>query len=200
MIAAIIFIVIAYLCGSLSSAIIICKLLKLPDPRTQGSGNPGTTNVLRIGGKKAALFVLLGDVLKGFLPVLLAKIFGLEAFMLGIVGLAAVVGHVYPILFKFKGGKGVATALGALLALSVTAGFLSFITWLAIAAVFRYSSLASLVAAVLAPVYIAIFSSFIYFIPVTLIAILIIWRHKDNIERLRTKTEDKIQLKDLTQK
>jgi glycerol-3-phosphate acyltransferase PlsY len=118
MITVIIFGVISYLIGSLSSAILVCKFLKLPDPRTQGSMNPGTTNVLRIGGKTPALITLAGDMLKGFIPVLIAHLIGMNGFSLGIVAAAAFLGHLYPVFFKFQGGKGVATALGAFIALS----------------------------------------------------------------------------------
>lgn len=188
-----IFLVIAYLFGSLSSAIIVCRILDLPDPRTQGSNNPGATNVLRIGGKKAALITLAGDVLKSALPVLLAHIFGVRDFALGLVACAAFVGHLFPVFFKFQGGKGVATAFGALVALSWPVGLVAAATWLVVAVVFRYSSLAALVAAVLAPFYVAIFSQhYSFIIPVIFMSLLLIWRHWPNVQRLRAGTESKI--------
>jgi acyl phosphate:glycerol-3-phosphate acyltransferase len=192
MIKLIIFIAIAYAIGSLSSAIIVCKLLGLPDPRTQGSKNPGATNVLRIGGKIPAIITLIGDVLKGAIPVMLARVFNVEGFALGIVAIAAFAGHLYPIFFGFKGGKGVATALGALLGLSAILGVAMIITWIIVAALFRYSSLAALIAAVLAPIYAAIFTHGGYFIPVLIITLVLIWKHWDNIARLRAGTESKI--------
>lgn len=192
MITIIFFIVIAYLCGSLSSAIIVCKLLNLPDPRSKGSGNPGTSNVLRIGGKKAAALVLLGDALKGFIPVLLARILHIEGFFVAIIALAAVLGHIYPVFFKFKGGKGVATFLGTTFAFSPIVGLAFIITWLIIAALFRYASLASLGSSVLSIVFIMIFSNYQYLIPVLAIIALIIWQHWGNIKRLKAGTENKI--------
>src|SRR5688572_5458409 len=123
----------AYLIGSLSTAIITCKLLQLPDPRTQGSGNPGTTNVLRIGGKKAALITLMGDVLKGVIPVLCAKAYGFDITALNAIALAAFLGHLFPIFFHFQGGKGVATAWGCLTALYWPLGIALVLTWLIVA-------------------------------------------------------------------
>jgi glycerol-3-phosphate acyltransferase PlsY len=192
MIAVIIMVVTAYLCGSLSSAIIVCKLLNLPDPRTTGSGNPGASNVLRIAGKKAAALVLLGDALKGFIPVLLAKIFHIEGVFVGLVALAAVLGHIYPLFFKFKGGKGVATFLGTMFAFSPIIGLAFIVTWLIIAALFRYASLASLASSILSIIFIIIFSDPQYLIPVLAIIMLIIWQHWGNIQRLKAGTETKI--------
>jgi len=194
MIPIIIFIVIAYLCGSLSSAIIICKLLKLPDPRKEGSGNPGATNVLRIAGKKAAILVLIGDVLKGCIPVLLARVFTIHGFGLGLVGLGAVVGHMYPVFFKFKGGKGVATFGGVTIALSFIGGLAFGLAWLIIAVIFRYASLASLIASLFSLIYLTIFAKISYFFPVLAIVLLIIWKHQGNIKRLKAGTESKIKL------
>ena len=150
-------IILAYLIGSLSSAIIISRLMKLPDPRSFGSNNPGATNVLRIGNKKAALLTLLGDMLKGCIPVLVAKYLGLNNQLLALVAMAAFIGHLWPIFFGFNGGKGVATALGTYLALSPLAGFCVITTWLLTAIAFRYSSLASLVTAILGPFYLTYF-------------------------------------------
>lgn len=194
MITTIIFIVIAYLFGSLSSGTIVCKLMGLPDPRTQGSNNPGTTNVLRIGGKWAALITLLGDALKGVIPVVLARLFHVEGIALGFVALGAFLGHLYPIFFKFQGGKGVATFFGTMFALAVPLGLALVVTWLIIALLFRYSSLAAITATILAPVYVIIFQHYHYFIPIVVIAVLILWKHKANIKRLRFGTEGKIKL------
>lgn len=192
MIPTLIFIVIAYLIGSLCSAIIVCKLLNLPDPRMQGSKNPGATNVLRIAGKLPALITLVADILKGFLPVLIAHIFNIQGLALGLVAIAALLGHIFPIFFGFQGGKGVATALGACLGLSLLLGIAMIITWIIVAAIFRYSSLAALAAAILAPIYVAIFTHGSYFIPVLIITCILIWRHWPNIQRLRSGNESKI--------
>lgn len=189
---AILFIAIAYVVGSLNSAILISKAMNLPDPRQQGSGNPGATNVLRISGKQAALLVLAADVLKGLLPVLLAKIVGVADFMLACVALAAVIGHMYPLFFKFEGGKGVATAFGALLALSFWLTLLLFLIWLVIVYITRYVSLASLVCMILAAI-LLLFVHTTYFLPVAVMAGFIIWRHKENVDRLRSGTENKIE-------
>lgn len=186
------FVVIAYFCGSLSSAIIVCKLMHWPDPREAGSKNPGATNVLRIGGKWAALLVLIMDMLKGLLPVLLARAFTLQGFDLGFVAFGAFLGHLYPVFFGFKGGKGVATFFGAIFGLSFLAGVAVVATWVIVAVVFRYSSLAALMTAILAPVYIAIFTDFGYLIPILLMLVLIVWKHRANISRLKIGTEDKI--------
>ena len=194
MITAYILIVIAYLIGSLSSAVIVCKLMGYPDPRTQGSNNPGATNVLRIGGKKAALITLAADVLKGALPVLLAELLHVQGFMLAMVAFAAFFGHVFPVFFKFQGGKGVATAWGGLFALSPYLGIAAAVTWVIVAGLFRYSSLAALVAAVLAPVYAAIFTDYGYLVPILAITAVLFWRHWNNIQRLRAGTESKIKL------
>ncbi len=189
---AIIAIVIAYLLGSVSCAIILSKVLKTPDPRTEGSGNAGATNVLRIAGKYQAALVLVGDALKGLVAVLIGHLFHVYGFMLGIVAFAAVLGHVYPLYFGFKGGKGVATAIGAVLGLSLISGILMAAAWGAIAFTMRYSSLASLVTVILAPIFLLIFSHASYFLPAVLIAALVVWKHKDNIKRLQNKTESKI--------
>ena len=180
----------AYLLGSLSSAIIVCNLFCLPDPRTQGSGNPGTTNVLRLGGKKLAGLVLLGDLLKGLIAVMTAR-FLIAPDLWGWVGLCAVLGHIYPVFFKFKGGKGVATAAGVLLGIYWPLGLAVIATWIIIAVVFRYSSLAAIIATLTVPVY-----GFWLVRPVLLslgfICILILFRHKDNIKRLLSGTESKM--------
>jgi glycerol-3-phosphate acyltransferase PlsY len=191
MVLGIIFIVIAYLIGSLSSAILISKMMHLPDPRLEGSGNAGATNVLRISGRLPAALTLLGDLLKGLIPVLIAKICGVSGMLLGFVALAGVVGHMFPVFFQFKGGKGAATAFGGLLVLSFFVAIISIIVWAVVIGITRYVSLASLIAAVLVVVLILFFNT-IYFVPAALIAVLIIWRHMDNIERLRAGTETKI--------
>jgi acyl phosphate:glycerol-3-phosphate acyltransferase len=194
MITATIFIVIAYVVGSLSSAIIVCKIMHLPDPRSQGSNNPGATNVLRIGGKLPAVITLVGDMLKGAIPVLLAHLFNVQGFALGLVAIAALIGHIFPVFFKFQGGKGVATALGAMFALSPLLGIAMIITWLIVAALFRYSSLAALVSAGLAPIYAAVFTNYGYLLPILGITAILVWRHWTNIERLKAGTETKIQM------
>lgn len=187
------FALMAYLIGSLSSAIIICKLLHLPDPRTHGSGNPGTTNVLRIGGKSAAIATLIGDVLKGVIPVLIAEWYGLSSFGLSLVIFAAFLGHLFPVYFRFQGGKGVATAFGCIVTLAWPVGLSLVGTWLIIAVVFRYSSLAALVAAALSPLYTWYFTQqFDYTSTVLLISILLIYRHRKNIKNLLAGTESKI--------
>ncbi len=183
---------VAYLFGSISSAIVICKLMGLPDPRTQGSRNPGATNVLRLGSKKAAVLTLLGDVLKGVIPVIAAKWYGLDTIGLASVAFAAFLGHLYPVFFGFQGGKGVATAFGCTLALAWPVGVAQGITWLLIVIIFRYSSLAALVAALLAPVYTWYFTNWDYTIMMTLICTLLIFRHRGNIQKLFSGKEDKI--------
>ena len=184
---------IAYLFGSISSAIIVCKAARLPDPRTQGSRNPGATNVLRIGGKKAAIVTLLGDTLKGVIPVLLAKWYGLDELGLALVTFAAFFGHLYPIFFRFEGGKGVATAIGCILALNLPVGLCWMATWTIVALIFRYSSLASLTASILAPLYIWYFTgSYIYVMTIALMSLLLIYRHRGNITKLLAGTESKL--------
>lgn len=189
---AIFFIVIAYLIGSLNTSIIIAKVLGNPDPRTQGSGNAGATNVLRTNGKKQAAWVLAGDIVKGIIAVLLARLFHVHGFMLGLVALAAVIGHVFPLYFQFKGGKGVATSIGVLLALYIWIGIISMVAFAITVLLSRYASLASLVAAAIAVLCSLIFGEFHYFVPILLIAALIFWKHMDNIDRLRNHTEHKI--------
>lgn len=183
----------AYLLGSLSSAIILCRLTGLPDPRTQGSGNPGATNVLRFGGKKLAVLTLLGDLLKGLLPVLLARWFGISELTLALVALAAFLGHLYPAFFGFKGGKGVATALGALLGLAWPVALAAAATWLAMALIFRISSLSALIAALLAPAYMWGLTSSRELSTATIVmSVLLFWRHRSNIRNLLQGTESRI--------
>ncbi|MHA7840965.1 MAG: glycerol-3-phosphate 1-O-acyltransferase PlsY [Gammaproteobacteria bacterium] len=193
MITTILCLCIGYLVGSLSSAIVVCRLLQLPDPREKGSGNPGTTNVLRLGGKKAALFTLLGDVVKGTVPVLVAMIAGLPAFWVATVGLVAMCGHLWPVFFQFKGGKGFATFLGVLLGLSWPLTLLAIALWLLVAAITRYSSLAALITTALAPIVFLIGGHIMYILPILAMSILLWYRHINNIQRLRDGTESKIQ-------
>lgn len=182
----------AYLIGSISTAIIVCRMLGLPDPRTQGSGNPGATNVLRFGGKKLAIIVLVGDALKGVLPVLVAQLLNVSNDLLSWIALAAFLGHLYPVFFGFKGGKGVATAIGSILALSWPLGLLLIVTWLVIAFAFRYSSLAAIVAAVASPFYAYWIIPDVNYLPIILLSFLLIWRHYSNIKRLIKGKESKL--------
>ena len=186
------FIPLAYLLGSLSSAVITSRLMGLPDPREEGSKNPGATNVLRLGGKKAAIITLVGDLLKGVVPLTVAKAWNAEESVLALVGLAAFLGHLYPIFFGFKGGKGAATALGVLAGYSWLVGLFALLTWLAVAFVSRISSLAALTAAVLAPVYVLLVlgSPVLTFATVLMCAILF-WRHNSNIQRILRGEESK---------
>lgn len=185
--------ILAYLLGSICSAIIVAKLFNLPDPRQTGSKNPGTTNILRTSGKKYAIIVLLFDMLKGFIPVIIAIFLGFNAFAIGLVGFFAVLGHIYPVFFNFEGGKGVATALGVVLGLNFTLGLLVILTWLAVAYFSKYSSLAAITAFLLAPLYALIINKGFVF-PLILISAILIYKHKDNIQRLQNKTEPKIKI------
>lgn len=182
----------AYLLGSISSAIVVCKLMGLPDPRTQGSNNPGATNVLRLGGKKAAVLTLAGDMLKGVIPVLVAKYFDFTDLELSLVALAAFIGHLFPIFFRFKGGKGVATLLGVSLALNFPMGLCLILTWLGVAFSFRYSSLAALVMTVCAPFYTWYFMDGASALVMGVMGILLIVRHWKNIQKLVGGMEAKI--------
>lgn len=186
-------VLLAYLLGSLSTAILVSKALQLPDPRKEGSGNPGATNVLRLGGKKAAIMTLAGDALKGFLPVFLAKTLDFDPLTLGLTGLAAFLGHLFPVFFAFRGGKGVATALGVLSGFHWAVGLSVLSTWIAVAALTRYSSLAALVAAALAPFYVFVVIGNDHLALLTaLLAALLFWRHRANIERLLKGEESRI--------
>lgn len=191
MIITILLLLIAYALGSISSAILLCQYLKLPDPREEGSKNAGATNVMRFADKKTAIYVLIGDIAKGLLAVLLGKLLGVNGIALGFIGFAAVLGHVYPLYFQFKGGKGVATALGVLLGLSPILALITGVVWIAVAALYRYSSLASTTAAIVAPIS-ALLLKPEYFPALVLIAVLLFYKHKDNIRRLREGTEPKI--------
>ncbi len=187
------FVLLAYLLGSLSAAIIVCKLMGLPDPRSQGSGNPGATNVLRIGGKKAAAITLLGDLLKGLIPVVLSKLFLTEPWALAGVAFAALLGHLLPVFFKFQGGKGVATSFGVLLGLAWPAALVVLAVWLVMAAVFRISSLSALAASLAAPFAMLWFSPHIEFFWLTvLISLVLLWRHRSNLQNLFAGKEGKI--------
>jgi glycerol-3-phosphate acyltransferase PlsY len=185
--------VLAYLLGSISSAIVVAKAFGLPDPRTTGSGNPGATNILRSGGKTAAAVTLLGDVLKGVIPVLLARGVTDDALILALVAAMAYLGHLYPLFFGFRGGKGVATALGVYLALNPWMGLALIVTWLVTALVSRYSSLAALVAAAFSPFFAwRLLPGAPYILMSVVLAVLLFWRHRGNIQRLVAGREDKI--------
>jgi glycerol-3-phosphate acyltransferase PlsY len=189
----ILFIVFGYLLGSISTAIIVCRLLKLPDPRTEGSHNPGATNVLRIGGKKAAAATLFGDLLKGFTPVALAGLAGASEWGIGGTALAAFLGHLFPVFFGFQGGKGVATACGAILALSVSVALLAVVTWFSMTLVARVSSLSALTAAILTPFYMWWFELPDSYLAAGVIMVaFLIWRHRSNIRRILDGTESRI--------
>ena len=188
---------VAYLVGSLSFAVIVSRAMGLSDPRTYGSGNPGATNVLRSGHKGAAVLTLLLDALKGYLPVLLVGEFGgrfgLEEGTQALVGLAAFLGHLWPVFFHFKGGKGVATAAGVLLGLNPWLGLATLATWVIIAAFARYSSLAALVSAVFAPFYqVLIWGGGPTAVAVFVMGALLVWRHAANIQKLLNGTESKL--------
>jgi glycerol-3-phosphate acyltransferase PlsY len=184
------FVPVAYLIGSISSAIIICRLMRLPDPREQGSGNPGATNVMRIGGKKAATITLLGDLLKGLLPVYIAGLMGASLELLAVIGLAAFLGHLYPVFFKFKGGKGVATSIGVLLGFSWLLGFAFIGTWLLIYKLGKISSLSALCASFMSPVYAWFIVGDTSIVSAAFIMmVFLLWRHKSNIKRLMNGEE-----------
>jgi len=185
-----IFVIGAYLLGSISFGIIMSQLFGLPDPRTVGSGNPGATNVLRSGKKVAAALTLLGDTIKGWLAVWLAFHYNVELWLVCLIALAVFLGHLYPIYYGFKGGKGVATALGVLLALSPWVGLCALVTWVITFAIWRYSSLAALVAAGLAPIYVIIFLDYKGFMVMSvLLSLLLFWRHRGNIRKLAQGNE-----------
>lgn len=188
----ILFLLFAYLMGSVSSAIIVCKLAGLPDPRTQGSGNPGASNVLRIGGKYLAILVLVGDVIKGWLPVILAKFLGLSFPLLAWVAFFAFLGHLFPVFFNFRGGKGVATALGGLVALAWPLGLLGLVSWLLVLFLFRYISLASMLAAISVLFYVIYRYPYPVYLPLLCMSFLLIMRHHANIRRLLQGNEPKL--------
>jgi glycerol-3-phosphate acyltransferase PlsY len=192
-----VFIILAYLLGSVSFAIVASWIFRLPDPRTFGSMNPGATNVLRSGNKAAAIFTLLGDSGKGWVAVVLAQhfapVWGLDNKVIAVVALLVFLGHIWPVFLRFKGGRGVATALGVVLGLNLWPGILAVITWIIVAIIWRFSSLSALVAATITPVYAWIFlgsdlSTFVIFT----ISLLVIWRHKSNIANLLAGKETRI--------
>lgn len=181
----------AYALGSISSAVLVCKMRGLPDPRTEGSGNPGATNVLRIGGVSSAAMVLFFDMLKGALPAYTAFTMGIDAVFLGIIAVAACLGHIFPIFFGFKGGKGVATAFGAMAPIGDDLALCLMASWVVLVAITRYSSLAAILTALAAPLYTHWLDER-FTIPVAMLSALIIIRHKDNILRLIKGEEPKV--------
>ena len=186
-------VILAYFIGSVSAAIITCKLMGKVDPRTVGSHNPGATNVLRYAGKKAALLTLLGDLLKGLIPVAIGHAAGLDWQWLGLIGLAAFLGHLYPVYYGFKGGKGVATALGVYIGLQPLVGIVVVLSWLIAALIFNISSLSALIATLLAPLYFFwVTDSLPLFIILAIMTGFIYWRHRTNIVEIIDGTEDKI--------
>lgn len=186
-------IVIAYLFGSISSAILVCRLAGLPDPRKAGSHNPGATNVLRIGGPFAASVVLIFDILKGMIPSWLAYKLGIPAPYLGLIAIAACLGHIYPVFFHFKGGKGVATAFGAMAPISWALAGMLVGTWLLVVLISGYSSLGAIVTALLAPLYVWYFGNEPQLVlPVAMLSCLVIIRHHDNIQRIWRGQEGRI--------
>ena len=184
-------IAVAYLFGSLSSAVVISQLFGLPDPRTAGSKNPGATNVYRLGGRIPALLVLVMDILKGTIPVYGSYFLGKEPIMLGVIAIFACLGHIFPLYFGFKGGKAVATAFGAMLPIGLDLAGLLILSWVAVVFFAGYSSLGALIAVSLAPLFTFLIKP-LYTIPVAMLSLLIILRHKDNITRLLAGNESKI--------
>ena len=200
---ALISIILAYLIGSLSFAVIVSKLFGLPDPHSYGSGNPGATNVLRSGKKAAALLTLIGDATKGWFALWLAQRyqaeFGLTQAVLASVAIAVFMGHILPIFFKFKGGKGVATAAGILIAINLWLGLATLAVWVIMVVVSRYSSLGALTASVFAPLFtFYLFGLTPYFYAALAMCAILIWRHKDNIAKLKNGTESRVGAKKAT--
>jgi acyl phosphate:glycerol-3-phosphate acyltransferase len=186
-----------YLVGSLSFAVIVSRLMGLSDPRSYGSRNPGATNVLRSGNKAAAILTLALDALKGYVPVFVALLvaprFGLSESTVALVGLAAFLGHLWPVFFRFQGGKGVATAAGVLMALQPVLGLATLLTWVIVAAFFRYSSLASIVAAAFAPFFqLLMWGTEPALLAIVPMSLLLVWRHEGNIRKLFAGTETKL--------
>lgn len=184
-------IAVTYLFGSLSSAVVISQLFGLPDPRTAGSKNPGATNVYRLGGRIPALLVLVMDILKGTIPVYGSYFLGIEPIMLGVIAIFACLGHIFPLYFGFKGGKAVATAFGAMLPIGLDLAGLLILSWVAVVFFTGYSSLGALIAVSLAPLFTFLIKP-LYTVPVAMLSLLIILRHKDNITRLLAGNESKI--------
>lgn len=188
--------IVAYLLGSISSAILVSKILRLPDPRVEGSGNPGATNVLRLGGKFPAALTLAGDIGKGTIPVVGARILTDDTTAMAVAALMAFLGHLYPVYFKFRGGKGVATAMGAYLGLSVPVFLGVGGVWLILALIFRYSSLASMSSMLSAPVFAWYFFNDIWISAATAVIFLfVVIKHRSNIQRLLAGNESKINFK-----
>lgn len=185
---------VGYLLGSISTGILLSKLLHLTDPRNAGSNSAGATNMLRIGGKKIALITLIGDCLKGVIAISLAKMLGVSELALGLVCIAVFVGHLFPVFFNFQGGKGIATALGICLTLHWTLGFLLLWIWIIVFLLFRYSSLASIVAAIMAPILGAYWLPTPLVLTLVVLTLLILWKHSSNIQRLLSRQEPKVRL------
>lgn len=193
MLAYTLWIVAGYMIGSIASAVLVCKIMGKQDPRSEGSQNPGATNVLRLHGKLAAALTLLGDAMKGFFPVSLASLFDMPALAIALCALGAFLGHLYPVFFQFRGGKGVATFVGVLLAMYWPLGLCYIASWLTMAFIFRYSSVSALTAAVLTPLFTLWLSAEPEFvISNTLMAALLFWRHRSNIKNLVIGNEEKI--------
>ena len=190
MLEAIALLLFAYLLGSISSAILLSKIMGFDDPRTGGSNNPGATNVLRIAGRKAAFFTLLGDFLKGLIPVLLARLLEVDMLWLALIGFAAFIGHCFPVFFRFQGGKGVATAIAATVAFNWIAGAILIATWLLFAKVFKISSLAAIISFSVLPlvIYWRTQDPWIAFV-FAVLSLVLVWRHRSNIQRLISGTE-----------
>lgn len=183
----------AYLFGSISTAVLIARAMGLQDPREVGSRNPGATNILRYGGKTAAVLTLIGDILKGVIPVLIARALTADAVIITLCGFAAFLGHLFPVFFSFRGGKGVATALGVWFALNPWVGLALLATWILMALLFRYSSLAALTASAAAPLYVAWLSPGTpYLATMIVMSAILIFRHRSNIRNLIVGTETKI--------
>lgn len=186
-------VILSYLLGSVSAAIVVCRAMGLADPREDGSGNPGATNVKRLYGNKAAAITLFGDMLKGVVPVVIAYQLNFTAPEVFMIGFAAFIGHLYPLFFSFRGGKGVATMMGVLLALSFWAGLAVVATWLFVAKVLKISSLSALVASVLAPVYLYFINGEISWVAGSAVmTVILFWRHRSNIQRLLNGEESLI--------
>lgn len=181
----------AYLCGSISSAVLVSRLFRLPDPRLNGSGNPGATNVLRLGGKLPAVMVLVFDILKGTIPVWGSYFLQIEPLYLGLIAICACLGHIYPVFFGFKGGKAVATAFGAMMPIGLDLAGLLIVSWMVLVAISGYSSLAAIITVSLAPVF-TWFIKPLYTLPVFMLSVLIIVRHRENIVRLWRGKESKV--------
>jgi glycerol-3-phosphate acyltransferase PlsY len=186
-------IVIGYLLGSISSAVVVARVLRLQDPREVGSGNPGATNILRYGGKGAAIATLLGDLLKGVVAVLIARELSVQSWVIAATMVTVFLGHLYPVFFGFKGGKGVATALGAYLGANPWVGGALALTWIVVAVVSRYSSLSALLATALSPLYVWYWlGDPAYIIGSLVMGVVLFWRHRGNIKRLVEGSESKI--------